>query len=65
TTEAVALSSGFDRRVTAIYALWQALLPLIFFFIAILGSRMQVRYRRSKFKGLQSNESVSKKSHSS
>ncbi|MCV5737738.1 ABC transporter permease, partial [Escherichia coli] len=24
TTEAVALSSGFDRRVTAIYAIWQA-----------------------------------------
>ncbi|GLT19369.1 thiamine ABC transporter permease [Vibrio zhanjiangensis] len=35
TTEAVALSSGFDRRVTAIYAVWQALLPFIFFTIAI------------------------------
>ncbi|MCV5373348.1 ABC transporter permease, partial [Escherichia coli] len=30
TTEAVALSSGFDRRVTAIYAIWQALLPFLF-----------------------------------
>ncbi|GAD78436.1 putative ABC transporter permease protein [Vibrio ezurae NBRC 102218] len=47
TTEAVALSSGFDRRVTAIYALWQALLPLIFFFIAILGSRIYSRYLRA------------------
>lgn len=46
TTEAVALSSGFDRRVTAIYAIWQALLPLIFFTIAIVFSRVQGRYRR-------------------
>ncbi|WP_260259222.1 ABC transporter permease [Vibrio intestinalis] len=38
TTEAVALSSGFDRRVTAIYALWQAILPLIFFMISMLIS---------------------------
>lgn len=36
TTEAVALSSGFDRRITAIYALWQAALPFVFFAIAIL-----------------------------
>ncbi|KDO15396.1 ABC transporter permease [Vibrio metoecus] len=36
TTEAVALSSGFDRRVTAIYALWQALLPWLFFSLAML-----------------------------
>lgn len=46
TTEAVALSSGFDRRVTAIYAIWQALLPLIFFTFAIVFSRVQGRYRR-------------------
>ncbi|MDD9155290.1 thiamine ABC transporter permease [Aliivibrio sp. S4TY2] len=46
TTEAVALSSGFDRRVTAIYAIWQALLPLIFFSIAIIFSRVQGKYRR-------------------
>ncbi|CAM3143312.1 ABC transporter permease [Vibrio rarus] len=59
TTEAVALSSGFDRRVTAIYALWQALLPLVFFFIAILGSRVQTRRRRINYKRLQSDESVS------
>ncbi|OBT17222.1 thiamine ABC transporter permease [Vibrio sp. UCD-FRSSP16_10] len=51
TTEAVALSSGFDRRVTAIYALWQALLPLAFFFIAILGSRLQARYYRIHVRG--------------
>ena len=46
TTEAVALSSGFDRRVTAIYAIWQALLPLIFFTIAIVFSRVQGKHRR-------------------
>ncbi|WP_318471700.1 ABC transporter permease [Photobacterium leiognathi] len=34
TTEAVALASGSDRRITAIYALCQALLPLCFFIFA-------------------------------
>ncbi|WP_038174458.1 ABC transporter permease [Vibrio pacinii] len=63
TTEAVALSSGFDRRVTAIYALWQALLPLLFFSFAILLSRLQAKYRRLSIKGLLSNESVSRKPH--
>ncbi|MEZ8033678.1 MULTISPECIES: ABC transporter permease [Vibrio] len=58
TTEAVALTSGFDRRVTAIYAIWQALLPLFFFSLAILVSRLQLRYRRLTFKGFLSNESV-------
>ncbi len=36
TTESVALSSGFDRRITAIYALWQLLLPLLFFVVAFI-----------------------------
>lgn len=40
TTEAVALSSGFDRRVTAIYALWQAVLPFVFFSSAIVIARV-------------------------
>lgn len=31
TTEAVALVSGYDRRLMALYALWQALIPLFFF----------------------------------
>ncbi|MPW35066.1 ABC transporter permease [Vibrio sp. B1Z05] len=55
TTEAVALSSGFDRRVTGIYGLWQALLPLIFFFIAILGSRLHNRCLRPPI-ALQQNK---------
>ncbi|WP_394135526.1 ABC transporter permease [Aliivibrio fischeri] len=46
TTEAVALSSGFDRRVTAIYAIWQALLPLFFFTFAIMISRLPIKCRR-------------------
>lgn len=46
TTEAVALSSGFDRRVTAIYAIWQALLPLFFFTFAIIISRLPIKCRR-------------------
>lgn len=36
TTEAVALSSGQDRRITALYALLQSLLPFIFFLFAII-----------------------------
>ncbi|NOH79594.1 thiamine ABC transporter permease [Vibrio sp. RE86] len=63
TTEAVALSSGFDRRVTAIYALWQALLPLIFFSIAMLLSRFHAKYRRLSIKGLLPNEPLSRKPH--
>ena len=35
TTEAVALSSGFDRRITGIYGLLQAILPFVFFSAAI------------------------------
>ncbi|MDF2152426.1 thiamine ABC transporter permease [Vibrio sp. CAU 1672] len=61
TTEAVALSSGFDRRVTAIYAIWQALLPFILFSSAILLSHFQVKYRRLSIKGLLFNESLSQK----
>lgn len=61
TTEAVALSSGFDRRVTAIYAIWQAILPLMFFAFAIAISRLQTRYRRLTIKGLSINESLSRK----
>ncbi|MGP8304712.1 ABC transporter permease [Vibrio sp. YIC-376] len=61
TTEAVALSSGFDRRVTAIYAICQALLPLIFFSFAILLSRINSKYRRLSIKGLLTNESLSQK----
>lgn len=40
TTEAVTVSSGFDRRIIAIYALWQAILPFIFFLLAIILSRV-------------------------
>ncbi|WP_087018593.1 ABC transporter permease [Thaumasiovibrio subtropicus] len=39
TTEAVALVSGGDRRITAIYALLQATLPLIVFGISILAQQ--------------------------
>ncbi|MFB9215151.1 ABC transporter permease [Vibrio sinaloensis] len=49
TTEAVALSSGFDRRVTAIYGLLQAVLPFLFFTAAItLGRLAQTRPITSK-----------------
>ncbi|WP_281544275.1 thiamine ABC transporter permease [Grimontia sp. SpTr1] len=61
TTEAVALSSGFDRRVTAIYAIWQALLPFLFFSLAILTSRLQLTLRRKPIKELFHNELMSRK----
>ncbi|MEF1310442.1 thiamine ABC transporter permease [Vibrio mytili] len=61
TTEAVALSSGFDRRVTAIYAIWQALLPLLFFSLAMLLSRFHGQYRGLSKKGLLQHESLSRK----
>ncbi|ABR62101.1 ABC transporter permease [Sinorhizobium medicae] len=46
TTEAVALSSGGDRRVIGIYALVQGLLPFLAFFIASLGPQLLFRNRR-------------------
>lgn len=46
TTEAVALSSGADRRVTAIYGIWQALLPLFFFSFALFMRRLHGKYHR-------------------
>ncbi|WP_051303485.1 ABC transporter permease [Psychromonas aquimarina] len=39
TTEAVALSSGQDRRISAIYALLQSLVPFFFYITAIITSR--------------------------
>lgn len=63
TTEAVALSSGFDRRVTAIYALFQALLPLLFFTLAVIVNRYHTRYRRIKIKGLLLNDTLARKPH--
>lgn len=38
TTEAVALASGQDRRIGAIYALLQSLLPIFFYLVAIIAS---------------------------
>ncbi|MCW8995061.1 MAG: thiamine ABC transporter permease, partial [Psychromonas sp.] len=52
TTEAVALASGQDRRISAIYALLQSLVPFLFYIIAIVISRTtgrldtQERYRK-------------------
>lgn len=39
TTEAVALASGQDRRISAIYALLQSLVPFLFYIMAIIASR--------------------------
>jgi len=46
TTEAVALSSGQDRRVSAIYGLLQGVLPFIFFTMAIAANRYSARFTR-------------------
>lgn len=39
TTEAVALASGQDRRISAIYALLQSLIPFFFYIIALFAGR--------------------------
>jgi putative thiamine transport system permease protein len=46
TTEAVALASGADRRLTALFALLQALLPLAGFWLALWLPRFVWRRRR-------------------
>jgi putative thiamine transport system permease protein len=46
TTEAVALSTGGDRRVTGVWALTQALLPFLGFALALLLTRLLWRNRR-------------------
>ena len=47
TTEALALSSGGNRRLTAAYALMQALFPLLAFASAVTLPRLIFRNRRS------------------
>lgn len=46
TTEAVALASGADRRIGAVYAFVQALLPMAGFTLALLVPRLAYRNRR-------------------
>lgn len=43
TTEAVALSSGHDRRLVALYALWQAIIPFVFFSLVLIVNRLLLR----------------------
>ncbi|MGB8712981.1 MAG: ABC transporter permease, partial [Onishia taeanensis] len=45
TTEAVSLASGGDRRLTAVYALMQLLLPALGFALALALPRMLMRHR--------------------
>lgn len=47
TTEAVALSSGSDRRVTAVYATMQAGLPWLIYLVALMGPALIHRNRRA------------------
>ncbi|SUP55577.1 ABC transporter permease [Vibrio vulnificus] len=61
TTEAVALSSGSDRRVTAIYALWQAILPFVFFSIALFIGHLQTRGRHARVKDTKTHDVLSRK----
>jgi putative thiamine transport system permease protein len=46
TTEAVTLSSGADRRILGVYATLQALLPLGFYFAALVLPGIILRNRR-------------------
>ncbi|WP_375750220.1 ABC transporter permease [Vibrio sp. HN007] len=62
TTEAVALASGYDRRVTAIYAIWQTLVPFIIFAAVVLINRQNGV--KIKTKGIIINhEPISKEPH--
>ena len=45
TTEAVALASGQDPRIVAIYGLLQGILPLVFFIFAMFASRYSARFQ--------------------
>jgi putative thiamine transport system permease protein len=47
TTEAVTLASGEDRRVTAVWALLQALLPCVAYALAVAAPRMLFAHRRA------------------
>ncbi|SGZ01803.1 ABC transporter permease [Moritella viscosa] len=67
TTEAVTLSSGQDRRISAIYALLQSLAPFIFYIIAIIASRktgsLEQQTSTSTSRISTSNVSVSQQSN--
>jgi len=67
TTEAVALSSGQDRRISAIYALLQSITPFLFYIIAIIASRktgsLEQQRTTSTSRITTSNVSISKQSH--
>jgi putative thiamine transport system permease protein len=45
TTEAVSMASGSDRRMMAVLALWQQLLPFIVFALATLIPAIRFRHR--------------------
>jgi len=47
TTEAVAMASGSDRRLMAVIALWQQLLPLLAFAIATIIPMLRFRHNRA------------------
>ncbi|WP_022942151.1 ABC transporter permease [Psychromonas hadalis] len=60
TTEAVALSSGQDRRVMAIYALLQTITPLFFFALALfIAKRTGPLESRQTFSGFNKRDSLS------
>ena len=47
TTEAVAITSGSDRRLIAVMALWQQALPLLIFLLATLAPALLFRKRKA------------------
>ncbi|MGF1737707.1 ABC transporter permease [Photobacterium satsumensis] len=60
TTEAVALASGQDRRVMAIYGLLQGVLPFVFFTLAMLANRLSYRWRHYRQYSLQTPSTSTK-----
>ncbi|MGB5444218.1 MAG: thiamine ABC transporter permease [Psychromonas sp.] len=65
TTEAVTLASGQDRRISAIYALLQSLVPFVFYILAIFISQKTgviIAHSKVNKRSVDSDVSISKKS---
>jgi putative thiamine transport system permease protein len=67
TTEAVSLSSGLDRRISGLYGLMQAMLPLIVFALATVLSRIAERRllptSTPTFSGAQHHDTMCQPTH--
>ncbi|UJF18598.1 thiamine ABC transporter permease [Vibrio sp. SS-MA-C1-2] len=63
TTEAVALTSGQDRRIMAIYGLLQGGLPLLFFSVSLWVSHLIPKLSQRKSKNISTNKLITHSAH--